>query len=395
MKSKLLMTFKGCKTPQINWIYAFCFFSWIYSCSSWSHPSYVRLGYISCTGCHLSSQGGGLLTFYGKGVANSQSMYPSKSLSERLEKEALEQGEKLEKKQWSALQALQFRYMRHKTKNDVRSFPMQLDYHLAFQKNQDLWFEGALAVAPPPRDEPQASTNKTYERVFFRKLGMTKTFDHSLWTETRLFLGIHQLPFGLGLVDHTHYNRSENRLNVTDIPIQAQLYLGQEKWTGHTFLYLPHPREAQGNQEHGLGTQWWRHHPWLSVGIQSLWGRSDDIERYVNGVLWKTGSKKWAWMNELNWTHRELNPSASQPQPFDQRTWFSQFSFYAHEHLLFFYHRQGLERTKEYDSQEQRESFGFERRVWAYFTVSAEYRKRMTANFTEYSHYVQLYFNGW
>src|SRR3954451_20004766 len=39
-------------------------------------PNMIRLGYPNCASCHLSPQGGGLLTTYGKGIDAAQSLRP-------------------------------------------------------------------------------------------------------------------------------------------------------------------------------------------------------------------------------------------------------------------------------------------------------------------------------
>jgi len=45
-----------------------------YAVEAWASPTMIRLGYTSCAPCHLSPQGGGLLTEYGKGVDLAQSL---------------------------------------------------------------------------------------------------------------------------------------------------------------------------------------------------------------------------------------------------------------------------------------------------------------------------------
>jgi hypothetical protein len=37
-------------------------------------PTMIRLGYTDCATCHISPQGGGLLTAYGKGIDAAQSL---------------------------------------------------------------------------------------------------------------------------------------------------------------------------------------------------------------------------------------------------------------------------------------------------------------------------------
>src|SRR5215212_4582251 len=39
-------------------------------------PNMIRLGYPSCASCHISPQGGGLLTDYGKGIDAAQTLRP-------------------------------------------------------------------------------------------------------------------------------------------------------------------------------------------------------------------------------------------------------------------------------------------------------------------------------
>src|SRR3954463_13247447 len=39
-------------------------------------PNMIRLGYPTCASCHLSPQGGGLLTKYGKGIDAAQTLRP-------------------------------------------------------------------------------------------------------------------------------------------------------------------------------------------------------------------------------------------------------------------------------------------------------------------------------
>src|SRR5215213_9877189 len=44
--------------------------------SAFATPNMIRLGYPNCASCHLSPQGGGLLTTYGKGIDAAQSLRP-------------------------------------------------------------------------------------------------------------------------------------------------------------------------------------------------------------------------------------------------------------------------------------------------------------------------------
>ena len=41
-----------------------------------AHPYFIRLGYSTCTTCHISPQGGSILTAYGQGVERALSLLP-------------------------------------------------------------------------------------------------------------------------------------------------------------------------------------------------------------------------------------------------------------------------------------------------------------------------------
>src|SRR5712691_5260146 len=48
--------------------------SLIPSASTFALPTMIRLGYNNCAACHVTPQGGGLLTPYGKGIDTAQSL---------------------------------------------------------------------------------------------------------------------------------------------------------------------------------------------------------------------------------------------------------------------------------------------------------------------------------
>src|SRR5213593_1011166 len=50
-----------------------------------AHPYFIRLGYSSCSGCHISPQGGGILTAYGAGVERALSLLHEPEQSEERE----------------------------------------------------------------------------------------------------------------------------------------------------------------------------------------------------------------------------------------------------------------------------------------------------------------------
>lgn len=344
-----------------------------------AHPTYVRLGYSSCTGCHVSSQGGGLLTGYGKGIASTQALLSS-------EPDEDESSQKY-------IHAFQARVLNYKTETESRTFPMQMDYLAQYKLKDHFWLEGILAVAPKPKDEAPEDVKSPYQRIYARQLGLSWSLRARGTTEDRLSFGIGPLPLGVGLVDHTAYVRGENRLFVTDNPISLRYYAGRSSHYGHIFLYAPNPQEEKENKESGAATQWWyRPIPHVALGVQALYGKSQSILRRQSGLLLKAGTGRIAFLGELNRTWRELDDSNSE---FRQWTWYQQLSVYPWEYFHAYLSLQGLERDRDFLTRERREAIGIELRLWSRLTLAFETRTRYSGQLKESSQLTQLYFNGW
>lgn len=344
-----------------------------------AHPTYVRVGYTSCTGCHVSSQGGGLLTGYGKGIASTQALIAS----EPDEDEGTQR----------YVQALQVRVLNYKTETESRTFPMQFDYLAQLKVTENFWLEGILAVAPKPKDEAPEDEKSPYQRIYARQFGASWSLRSQGTSEDRLSAGIGPLPMGVGLVDHTAYVRGENRQFVTDNPISLRYYAGRQKHYGHLFAYLPNPQEEDGNEEKGGGAQWWyRPIAHVALGAQALYGESAAILRRQGGLLFKAGTSRMAYLAELDRTWRELAKDHSE---FRQWAWYQQLSFYPWEYVHLYVSLQGLERDRNFLARERREALGMELRLWSRVTVAYEARTRFSGELKEGSQLVQLFFNGW
>ena len=343
-----------------------------------AHPTFVRLGYSSCTGCHVSSQGGGLLTPYGQGIATTQAFIATESEEDESESRYV--------------QAFQGRLMRYTTEDETRTFPMQFDYLAQFKIIPKVWMNGILAVAPKPKDESPEDAKSPYQRLYGREVSATWSIRAEGLKEDRLTLGIGALPMGVGLVDHTAYVRQENRQYVTDLPMTLKYYFARESFFGHAFAYLPNPQEEAGNKETGQGAQgWWRPLRHLALGAQALQGETDTIKRRQGGVLLKAGHGRFAYLGELNRTWRELQSDKSE---FRQWTWFQQASIYPREYLHLYASFQGLERDRVFQTRERREAVGFEWRLWSHISLLFEHRTRIAGDLRERSQLLQLYFNG-
>jgi hypothetical protein len=330
-------------------------------------------------GCHYNPAGGGMLTPYGKGISSTQS-YATSELSESEE-------EKLSSQKY--FQAFQGRILDYKTETKNRIFPMQVEYFGRYDHNSKFKANFSIAVAPKPDNVDPNLAPKTHERIYARNVEMNYVHDknHSY------FLGISNLPIGLGLVDHTDYVRGLNRLSITDIPLNFRSFVTSEKYTYNYFLFLPHYKEAIGNKEKGLGGQYW--YLWdknLSFGSQTILGTTDSINRELFGLLLKGGVKEFSYLGELNYTHRTIRSDSSQ---FGQWTFYNQFTYHLKDWVSLAYAYQGLIRDRDFDSKEFRHSLLFQAKFTRYFTLMYETRLRTANTDKEFSHLLQGFFQWW
>lgn len=344
-----------------------------------AYPNYIRLGYHSCIGCHYNPAGGGMLTPYGKGISSTQSL-KSTELSDSEE-------EKLSTQKYN--QAFQGRILDYKTETKNRIFPMQAEYFGRYDFNPHWKTNFSVAVAPKPENEDPKDAPKTYQRVYARvaEVSYFQNANHSYYA------GISILPLGLGLVDHTDYVRANNRLQITDIPLNFRSFGIFEKYTYNYFFYLPHYLESTGNKEHGLGGQYWYLvNKNFSLGTQGLAGKTDSIKRELVGVLIKGGLKEYDYLGELNYTHRTLSSDSSQ---FGQWTYYNQFTYHPNDWLNFAYAFQGLKKDRDFETSETRHSLMFQAKLLRSFTLMYETRLRHISSNNEVSHLLQGFFQWW
>ncbi len=346
-----------------------------------AHPTYIRLGYNSCTACHESSTGGGLLTDYGKGISASQSLY-FKDLEEM-------QGSS----QQAYHQAFQSRLMNVVRPGYNRFFPMQADYLASYHWNEKFGVKATLAVAPPNASESSSERSQTYQRIYFRELSAFWDFNKSTTKEDRLSFGSGFLPLGLGIVDHTSFVRSENRLTVTDIPIELTYFQNRKEYLWHTFIYTAHPLETKTNAESGLGGQYFQKWtPKFLVGGQWLLAKSPSIRREMGGFLVKYGVDKWAFLTEIDRTWRYVKQN---DYNFGQWALYQQIAFFPKGWLSPSFTWQRLQREGVFDLKEDRFGFNLDWKVYTNLSFNSEIRYRKGQAFHETSYLTQAYLNWW
>jgi hypothetical protein len=202
--------------------------------SAHAYPTYQRLGYISCTACHFSPQGGGLLTPYGQSIGATLSAF-SKEIEPADEK--INQG----------IQARLIDLSQTSPPN-ANPFLMQADYlNSAFvTKNVrvDTVFGAAIQQGPNFLTVPGG-----WDDVLVRRLMVNGIIND----DSTIQVGRDYYPQGLNIDDHTSFLKMDNKRNVTDYPTQVRYVHQSETLQLIPYLYGPSYEETPENQESGAG----------------------------------------------------------------------------------------------------------------------------------------------
>jgi hypothetical protein len=228
---------------------------------TWAAPTMIRAGYTGCSVCHVSPQGGGLLTDYGKGVDKAQS---------------LRSGEYHPRRQDSRLRhdvrVLLVQNMA--TSSNSRSLdPLwgQVTYRHASRltENVRLSFSAGFEGAPV-----SAGGSPSRHQVFVRRaLG-----EYRPRQGLEIAVGRDALPDGLGVADRDPFFRRGLPGAAIAYPTQAKLFLWSDRFELASYLFGPDGHGSTGTGEHGAGVV-----AGLAVWKRAITGISMRIRRHDSG----------------------------------------------------------------------------------------------------------------
>ena len=157
----------------------------------------IRYGYTSCSACHNAPEGGGILTPYGKGIAQSTSAVGGE-LKENAFIKAISFEGKVE-------HAFQFRYsVLKKSFENLKSFPMQGDYLNTIHISPKMRLDTIVGKI----GEINNSHKSFADQFILRKFLLAYRPHDGL----EISLGRNALNFGLREVDHTIFIRQKNKI---------------------------------------------------------------------------------------------------------------------------------------------------------------------------------------
>jgi hypothetical protein len=240
-----------------------------------AYPNMIRLGYVQCSACHVSPQGGGVLNLYGKGIDYAQTLRADEPPgAER-----------------SADAKARFLY-------DVRAqlgIDRQPDAAAVYGLNTS--FRTAVALTAQQQvvyafsvRSPNLSTSR---QMGATSLGMSRLY----WTYqprdgVALVVGRDELPSGLGLPGASSFYRSANEPSVSSTPTQVKLFWWNKRWQVATYGYGPDGNETDPRFEARgagalVGATVWKDR--AVVGVTTRVSKSDAYDRQNAGVFARVG----------------------------------------------------------------------------------------------------------
>jgi hypothetical protein len=291
----------------------------------------IRLGYVDCAACHISPQGGGLLTLYGKGIDQAQSLRAGEYRpSERPSLRALNLRGRVTQ---------DFRVVVREQAASIMSgspfsqFTPRLMYRNAteigkgFRVAATVTGETASTPRPSLRYDPPARASAIFVNTALLHYPSGHRFE--------IAAGRDHLPTGVNVSDRGAMFKARNRLGYYDAPTQVKAFVAGTRYHLTPFVYGAGGNDGAGESESGAGTLaevdlFGRQK--TVAGVTLLRGVAANGTRRTIGAYARLGFGRWGVLAEHDVTDRTRTLSAT--DSFRQRTTFAQVFWAAREWLV-------------------------------------------------------------
>jgi len=286
-------------------LFAVCLFAFCaHAASAHASPTMVRLGYSDCSSCHISPQGGGMLTTYGKGVDEAQSLrrqevHPVDTAATRL----LYDVRFVTASQLAESLA---------TGHDVKSTTFRLQGRSSLLMSEHNRLSGAFGLETPVLTTAGMSASTAGNLVVYRALYQYRPTD-----SFELAMGRDEMPSGIGLPDPLAFIRNGSDAGDTAYPTQLKAHWYTHRLQLTPYVFGPGGEEPTALRQHGggmvAGVDVWKHR--AIVGVSSRLSEASAFHRTSAGAYARLGFGKWGVLAEHDFTTRTTrDESAPQPQ---------------------------------------------------------------------------------
>jgi hypothetical protein len=279
----------------------------------------VRVGYPTCVACHLSPQGRGLLTDYGKGIDEAESLrggvYEPPPEQRRLLHDVRLQLQANETGGTAPATAQARFWYRNATFLTRRS-------RVGLTLSAGVPYAGGLEAGRP---------------VFSPSPSMPVLFvSRAMWEyrpreNVEIAIGRDALPSGLEIADQASFIRQYNHQGVADVPTQAKLFWWTKRTMVTPYVFGPsgHERPGHGSRGGGVNAELIAARDHVVVGVSARQSSSDVFDDRLLGGYVRAGFGRWGILAEHDITRR-----TRQPDPFNRYTGYSQVFFYPTRWIL-------------------------------------------------------------
>jgi len=257
-----------------------------------AYPNMIRLGYPSCSACHVSPQGGGVLNRYGKGIDFAQTIRagepPGADVATGFNARVL----------WDIRASLGM----DGAPGAATSYGASTSMRAAIALSSQQQVVYAFSVRSPSLTTTRA--------MGAASLGMSRLYYMYQPKEGLAFVvGRDDLPSGLGLPGANSFYRTVNNPSVSSTPTQVKMFWWNKRWQVATYGYGPDGNETQPQFEaRGVGGLVGLN---LSdravIGLTTRVSKSDAFDRQNAGLFVRVGlTKHFGFMAEHDVTERTL-----------------------------------------------------------------------------------------
>ena len=272
-------------------------------------PNMIRLGYPTCTSCHLTPQGAGLLTTYGVGIDAAQSRKP----------EEVEQSDLTEAVRRLAYD-VRFSVGVDREPPDATGYSFNTSVRSALHLGSGHRIVYAASVASPTlqRSRTMGAASIRMSRLYW----LYQPSDGLVFT-----VGRDDTPTGLGLPGAASYARRVNSPSVSSTPTQAKVFWWNKRWQVTSYAFGPDGNETAPRFEaYGggalIGADIWKNR--AVIGMTAKTSYADAYDRRSAGAFLRLGlTKHWGVLLEHDFTDR----TTSKPENFSHVSGHSEVFF--------------------------------------------------------------------
>ena len=295
-------------------------------------PTMIRLGYPNCASCHISPQGAGLLSAYGRGIDEAQSL--------RAREYKPLDNPWVRTLSWGGRITQDFRTVMQEQVTSTTDQPVtnlfrpRLMYRNAtelgkgFRLSAVVTGETESAPRPAMKYDPANPPSSVFLNSALISYRPAKSLEFAA--------GRDQLPTGINISDLNVFVRSRNRQGYYDSPTQVKMFWWGNRYQIIPFAYGPGGNEPLNEKETGGGTLAEFDvlgHQRTIVGMQVQGGSGRNGGRRLIGAYTRLGFGKWGILAEHDVTNRTRNvPTLAS---FRQDATYGQVFWAAREWLVF------------------------------------------------------------